>query len=136
MVETSSDVSYEFSQEQNETVRFLAQRLKYVGVLNLVVGLLYGLIGLRSFLANPTDLILYAPPMLFFELVGVWTINAAKSFQNIVETNGQDIPFLMKALTELRRLYNLQFWLLLIAITMLFIAVIVGVIAGKSLGFF
>ncbi len=127
---------YEFTQAQNETIRLLAGRLKFVGIFNVVLGVLYGLIGGRGFIANPIVLTLSIPPAVFFVLVGLLTMSAAKSFSNIVETDGQDIPFLMKALEELQKLYNLQFWLMLIAITMLFIAVLIGVIAGASLGLF
>lgn len=65
-------------------------------------------------------------------IIGFWTTRAAKSFQLIVDTEGRDIENLMGALGELRKLYGLQYWILIIAI----VFVVIGLIIGIFMSFF
>jgi hypothetical protein len=53
---------------------------------------------------------------LFYLLLGVWTRSAAASFQQIVDTKGNDITHLMNALSSLYSMYNLLWTLLVVTI--------------------
>jgi hypothetical protein len=61
-------------------------------------------------------------------LIGFWTTKAAKSFQLIVDTEGRDIENLMGALGELRKLYGLQYWILIIALIFVGVSLISAII--------
>ena len=49
-------------------------------------------------------------------MVGLWTQCASVSFKHVVYTEGNDISHLISALEDLRKLYSLQFWLLILAL--------------------
>ncbi|NJL43462.1 MAG: hypothetical protein HC856_06310 [Pseudanabaena sp. RU_4_16] len=57
-------------------------------------------------------------------LVGSWTKKAGTSFKQIVDSRGQDIRNLMDAMSSLRKLYTLQYWLLVIALVIVAIALV------------
>ncbi len=56
---------------------------------------------------------------VFYLLMGTWTRSAAGSFKQIVETQGQDISHLMKALGSLHSMYALLYTLLMITVFLL-----------------
>jgi uncharacterized membrane protein len=105
----------------------LAKRMKFVGVFYIVVGALVGLIGLVALFFSPLVGIVYILSLLPQLLIGLWTTNAATSFRQIVDTRGHDIPYLMNALASLRKLYTLQFWLLIIAMALIVLGIAAGV---------
>jgi hypothetical protein len=53
---------------------------------------------------------------LFYLMLGTWTRSAATSFKKIVDTQGQDISFLMKALDSLHSMYSLVYTLLMVVL--------------------
>lgn len=53
---------------------------------------------------------------LFYLMLGTWTRSAAVSFKKIVDTQGQDISFLMKALDSLHSMYSLVYTLLMVVL--------------------
>lgn len=121
---------YEFGAAQNETIRVLASRMKFVGIFYMVAGGFLGLIGLAVLFFVPAFGIIY---MLFAAaelLIGIWTNNAASSFRLIVDTKGSDIGHLMSALESLRKLYNLQFWLLISTLILMVLGIIVALAVG------
>ncbi len=120
---------YEFDQSQNELILDLSNKMRFVSYFLIAGGVLSGIIGLLSL--NVGVII----PAVVDILIGVWTLNAASSFKLIVDTQGNDIVNLMGALGELRKLYRLQYWLLIITLVFLAIAlvlVIVGAIVASS----
>ena len=134
--EQTQTLTYEFTPAQNDTIRVLASRMKFVGIINIIVGVVYLFVGFGSLMVKPLLFIVYVPFVFFFVIVGIWSVNAAASFRSIVYTKGQDIPYLMTALDALRKLYNLQFWLMIVACGIVLIAVLIGVFAGMSNGIF
>lgn len=64
-------------------------------------------------------------------IIGFWTNKAASAFQKIVTTQGSDIENLMGALGELRKLYTLQYWLILIAAIFIIITLVVALFSGS-----
>ncbi|NJL82422.1 MAG: hypothetical protein HC890_04670 [Chloroflexaceae bacterium] len=106
---------YEFDPIQERQIRELAQKMRFVGYCWLAFGILLVIDSLSKIaqgeVTEATSSVLYG---LIQFLIGFWTRQAAGSFRSIVETRGNDIANLMKAIAELRNLYNLQYWLLLI----------------------
>ena len=100
--------------------------MKFVGIFYVLASVIVGLAGLISLFFAPLIGVFYMVLLTPELLIGIWTINAANSFRLIVDTRGHDIPHLMHALTSLRKLYTLMFWLLII--TFVLIVVAVGVV--------
>ncbi len=115
---------YEFDRSQNELILDLSNKMRFVSYFLIVVGVLAGIIGLLDL--NPGAVIQGVVQIL----IGVWTLNAASSFKLIVDTEGNDIVNLMGALGELRKLYRLQYWLLIIALVFMAIALVIVIVTG------
>ncbi|MDJ1178365.1 hypothetical protein PJF56_05775 [Roseofilum sp. BLCC_M91] len=118
--------NYEFDGSQNVLIGQLASRMKFVsifliiaGVLTVVFGLLGSGDGIGSMISGIADF-----------LIGIWTYQASTAFKRIVDTQGQDIENLMGALGELRKLYTLQYWVLIITLVALVIVFGLGVVLG------
>jgi hypothetical protein len=62
--------------------------------------------------------------------IGIWSFQAAKSFRQIVDTKGNDMMHLMNALESLRKLYNLQFWLLIAGLVIFVLAIVIVMAVG------
>lgn len=109
----TEDKEYEFNEQQNETIRILANRMKWVGILLIVLGAEISLSQYFSLQENPgkiSDVLLG----MILVLIGAWTRGAAKSFAYIVKRKGRDIANLMAALSALKKIYSSEFWLLII----------------------
>ncbi len=118
---------YEFSEQENVLVGDLAKKMKIVGIFGIILGAVEIL---SSFFGEKGGMISGGISIL----VGVWTINASKYFQNIVDTSGNDITNLLSALTELKKLYGLQFWtqilgIILAIVLVIFLLIGIGTIA-------
>jgi type IV secretory pathway component VirB8 len=124
--------SYEFTTMQDEIIRSLSKKMKFVGVFYIVVSVIVGLSALAFLLISPlvgfVYMILLTPELL----IGIWTLNAAKSFRLVVDTKGHDIPHLINALINLRKLYTLMFWILIIGMAFMVIAVIAVIVMFSS----
>ena len=111
---------YEFTAEQNETFTKLAKSMNFVGVFFLVAVGLQLTMALVSIVKDPSAIIGLIVPtvinVLLYGALGIWTRNAAKSMQQIVETEGDDISHLMIGIESLARLYSLQRALLIFAL--------------------
>ncbi|OZH51572.1 hypothetical protein AFK68_29975 [Hydrocoleum sp. CS-953] len=114
---------YEFDQSQNELILDLSNKMRFVSYFLIAGGVLSGIIGLLDLNAGVVI------PAVVDILIGVWTLKAASSFKLIVDTQGNDIVNLMGALGELRKLYRLQYWLLIITLVFLAIALVIGIVA-------
>lgn len=118
--------NYEFDNSQNVLIGQLANRMKFVsifliiaGVLTVIIGLLGSLEGIGEMISGVADF-----------LVGIWTYQASTAFKRIVDTQGQDIENLMGALGELRKLYTLQYWVLILTLVALAVVFGLGVVLG------
>ncbi|MFB2937687.1 DUF5362 family protein [Aerosakkonemataceae cyanobacterium BLCC-F154] len=119
---------YEFSGSQNELIKNLADKMRFVAYFLIAAGVLSvigGIFNLRTGLGAIINGVVYI-------LIGVWTNSASSAFRRIVETSGSDIENLMGALGELRKLYTLQYWLLIIALVFTAIALVFTVIFGVA----
>ena len=118
-----AQLPYEFTARQDDIIRALAGKMKFVGIFYVVASCFLGLAGLVAMFFTPLVGVLYLVLLIPELLVGIWTINAAQSFKLVVETNGRDIPHLMAALTALRKLYSIMFWLLIAALMLALLAI-------------
>jgi hypothetical protein len=120
--------AYEFTSAQNQLIGALASRMKFVAIFFIVLGGIAAIAGLFSMPQGIVTIFMAA----FYILIGIWTIKAANSFKKIVDTAESDISYLMNALSELKKLYTLQYVLVIIAIIFLAVAMLVGIIGGLS----
>ena len=118
---------YEFDQTQNQLIRDLAQKMRFVSYFLIALGVLLVIAGIISIRRGEIGGIINGVVQI---IIGLWTSKAASSFQRIVDTQGSDMENLMGALGELRKLYTLQYWLILIAVIFVAIALIVALILG------
>lgn len=128
---------YEFGPSQNELIQDLARKMRFVGFLLFAIGALSIIGGIVAifflFLGRARGVNLGGIIQgIFFILVGYWTIKAGAAFKRIVDTQGNDLGNLMGALGELRKLYTLQYWLAIILLIFIGLALIFGIVAILS----
>ncbi|MEL7036739.1 MAG: hypothetical protein AAFO04_14120 [Cyanobacteria bacterium J06592_8] len=127
---------YEFSSSQNELVGDLAKKMNFVAILLIlfgVLGIVAGVINLFNSIPTSNKMAVILNNFiqgLLSLLTGIWTKNAATAFQKIVTTVGTDIENLMIALGELRKLYGLQYWLIIIALVFFIVVLVISLFAA------
>ncbi|GCL34683.1 hypothetical protein PA905_39090 [Planktothrix agardhii CCAP 1459/11A] len=119
--------TYEFNESQNQLILDLSKKMRFVSYFLIVSGVLGAISGVIMVLNGGFGGLVQGVILL---ITGIWTINAAKAFQLIVNTQGNDIENLMGALGQLRKLYTLQYWLFLIAVIFMVIGLIITIILG------
>ena len=128
----SGQPEYEFNSSQNQLLADLAVKMRFVGILSIALGglsMFCGSIAILMTLSGAIDGLGFSFSLLIQGtlalLVGFWTRKASGAFKLIVDTEGRDIENLTIALGELRKLYTLQYWLILI-VFILFAGVILS----------
>jgi hypothetical protein len=143
-------MSYEFNRDQNELIGRLAGKMRLVGLVAVIIGLLNFIAALlllvfvfqdklpsnlaeripddvKKELAPNTYMWMVAVQQalagLILLMVGIWTRSAAASFQNVVATAGKDVSHLMNALGSLHKMYSLIYTLILATILAMLLAV-------------
>ena len=112
-----SNPAYEFTAEQNFTFRHLASRMRIVGGVLMAMG---ALLAVAAIVAMPRSGSVVALELaIILGLVGWWSLRAGAAFSRIATTEGADISHLMKAVTEIRKLYELEFWVLIVLLFVL-----------------
>jgi len=116
---------YEFTTVENQTLRDLSKKMKGVAIFLFIFGGITGFSGIQTLVmgGNYFGIMLMA---VIYILMAVWTIKASNAFTDVVRTEGHDIAHLMRALVSLLSLYSLQFWLLILAIVVIGLALFVG----------
>lgn len=104
---------YEFTPAQDQLIADLARKMRFVGFFALLVG---GLGVAAMIVALVRQRIAYNLDAIIWLFLGFWTLGAARAFQDVSDTQGRDITHLMQALAELRSLYSLLYWLLIVAL--------------------
>jgi hypothetical protein len=125
---------YEFDGHENSIVSDLSKKMSFVGAVTVILGLLGVGFGLVSFFLSalgPGVGVGYVVQGVLNVLIGMWSRSAATSFQRIVDTQGSDIPNLLQALGELRRIYTLQRTVYIVAIVLLALAI--ALVVGTTL---
>lgn len=118
---------YEFSSSQNELIKQLAEKMRFVAYFLIGVGVLIAISGLFTLLRGGIGNIINGVVQI---IIGVWTNKAASSFQLMVDTQGNDIENLMGALGELRKLYTLQYWLLILTLVFMVLGLVLAIFSG------
>lgn len=119
---------YEFTEAQNALLGKLASRMKFVAIFLLIAGGLTGIVGIATLPGGVGSIILAA----IYIVIGIWTLKAAGAFNEIVTTEKKDISHLMDALTELKKLYTLQYIAIIIGIVIIGIVFLAGIGAELS----
>jgi len=125
---------YEFTGSQNELIGDLGRKMHFVGILMIlgaILSLASGVIALFTAKTNGFSNINISGLVqgIFLLVTGLWTRNAAQSFKRVVNTTGSDIENILGALGELRKLYTLQYWFMILTLIALAVILIVGLIA-------
>jgi hypothetical protein len=107
-----ADQEFEFTAAQNETMQVLSHRMRWVGGFQIISGIGVIVAGIVVFARGHEGYALLLTGILLL-VIGFYTINASKSFSDIVQTVGADITHLMEAVHTLKSLYNIQFWLVM-----------------------
>ena len=120
---------YEFSSSQNELITQLAEKMRFVAYFTIGLGVLVAIAGLFTLLRGGISNIITGVVQI---IIGVWTNKAASSFKLIVNTQGNDIENLMGALGELRKLYTLQYWLLILSLIFAALGLVLALVSAPS----
>ena len=118
---------YEFTSAQGDLISDLARKMRFVGLLMIVVGVLNPLLTWVAFHAIALDI-----TFLIYILIGAWTWSAAGSFKKVVDTKGKDVNHLMEALERLRRIYGFIFYLVIIGITIVGLLIFWAAVGGHA----
>jgi hypothetical protein len=121
---------FEFDSSQNLVIGDLGKKMNFVGILLIIVGVLVLLGAVFALVGGRPGDALDGISGVVTLLIGLWTRKASSAFRQIVATGGQDISNLMAALAQLRKLYSLQYWLILIVLGVIVLALIVGLVGG------
>jgi hypothetical protein len=122
-------IGYEFDQSQNELIRDLARKMRFVSYFLIALGVLVIINAIFTITRGQIEIGSFISGIVYI-LLGYWTNRAGYTFQRIVETRGRDIENLMGALGELRKLYTLQYWLILIAVIFTILAIVLAIVFG------
>jgi hypothetical protein len=117
--------TYEFTEEQNQTIRSLARYMQILAIIMLAIGGLQAVGGLVSSDPLAKAGILQGGVILIF---GIFTVRAAAAFRRITSSAGGDIAHLMSALGTLRGLYQIQAILIVAAVIA---ALVIGVTTAE-----
>ncbi|HEU0033467.1 MAG TPA: hypothetical protein VFQ53_22705 [Kofleriaceae bacterium] len=121
--------SYEFDPVQNTTIRSLAGAMRFVAIIELIVGLLYGVAAvfaaLRSSFAHT---LVYAITACLTMILATMLSSAASSFRAVVDTRGADVLHLMRALDQLGGYFRLKRALYIIAIVVVALGIALVVV--------
>jgi hypothetical protein len=114
-------VQYEFTADQNRVIADLAKKMRLVGIVLQVFGVLGTIAGLLLITRNGVGTLIQGVVSLF---LGIWTVRAADAFRRIVTTQGQDISNLMAALEQLGKYFGLKYFFIVLGLVLM--AVVLG----------
>ena len=118
-----SPPTWEFTPAQDAILARLASRMRFVGI--ALIGLAALLAGWSMFGTAQGDMIAMQAAIVL-GLTGVWSARGAAAFGRVARTRGADMLHLMRALGEIARLYELQYWVFLAAALLLAVTVLVA----------
>lgn len=120
---------FEFGPEHSKLIADLGEKMHFLGFLTIVLGALAILSGLLNrppgTLATGGTLVTLLTA-LFLAAVGFWSMRSGRQFLFVAQTEGADIPHLMRALENLRRIVSLQYNLAWIGLVLLIVAMVFG----------
>jgi hypothetical protein len=123
-----AEPQYEFNEAQEEIFLELSEKISIVstffimiGLFRLSIGILVGIFAHDMGIGIGLDSIIDGA---FYFFIGFLGKKVTKDFKKIVDTQGNDIDYLMSALNELRKGVGLAFWLLIFS-AMVWVAVVI-----------
>lgn len=116
--------AWEFTAQQTFLLSRLAQRMRAVGMALMVLA---ALLGLRATLGGDAIGLLAVQAGLVLGFTGFWSVRAAAELSRVATTDGADMTHLMGALGEIRKLYELQFWIFLAAALLLGVTLLMAI---------
>jgi hypothetical protein len=126
---------FEFGPEHGTLIGDLGSKMHFVGLLTVILGviaLLSGLLNRPKGEGITGASIVAVLSALFLGAVGVWLMRSGREFLLVSRTEGADIPHLMRALENLRRLFALQYNLAWFGLFLLVLAIIFGVFVDQA----
>ena len=118
---------YEFTPAQGETIADLAHKMRFVGLLLLLSGLLTPLVNFLMYRILPINV-----TFLLMVLIGALTFRAGGEFKAVVATQGKDINHLMGALEYLRRIYGFFYYFVIIGVIVSVVLLIWALFGGPG----
>lgn len=98
--------SYEFSDEQRESVRSLAASMSFVGACLMLFGVLLAAFAFIALYAGfPLGAVGLFAVAAAYTPTAWWTMSGGRSLSAIPRTRGHDVDYLMDAVRQLRRLF-------------------------------
>ncbi|AKU96875.1 hypothetical protein AKJ09_03539 [Labilithrix luteola] len=123
---------YEFNTLENSIIDKTARRAKLWGTISLVVGVLQVMSSCGA-LANPSFAAQF-PSGVIAIVVGIVFMGVGTSLKNVVQTQGNDIPYMMQALEKLGNALLVQIVCTIVGVVLiaLFVAVLVVFFAASA----
>ena len=69
---------------------------------------------------------------VFLGAVGLWSMRSGREFVLVARTEGADIPHLIRALENMRKLFSLQYLLAWVALILLIGAIVFGYFVDQA----
>ncbi len=128
--EDSGAVHYEFTAEQNLLIWGLAFRMSAVGIALIVLS---GLLFVWAIVGGNGNRIFEAEAAIVLVFTGIWSYRASREFKRVAVTRDANVPHLMNALGEIRKLYDLQYWVFLAMALLIAVTMLVAIAGGGAL---
>jgi hypothetical protein len=125
---TPPAAQYEFTEGQNVVIGDLARKMDLVGLVLIVMGVLSLIGGIARLFGGYFEGGILGG--ILYILVGVWTRKAAGEFRLIVTTQGRDVSHLMRALENVRKIYDLIYVIIVVIAILVLIALVVGLVGA------
>jgi uncharacterized RDD family membrane protein YckC len=126
---------YEFTETQNQTIKVLASAMKFVAIVELLLGILYGVLAAFAFLGGAIgNLIVYAITSVITIILAMMLSRASGYFAAVVTTQGSDIMLMMAALDHLKSYFSTKRILYIIAMALIAVGIVFAIIflLGRS----
>lgn len=107
---------YEFNSTENECISDLSKKMGVVAFFHLLSALCVLIYGLSTFEDNGLALVILGGVTFW---LGLTTLSGSNAFGRVVKTQGSDIQHLMDALSKVRKLYNFQFYILMLGLALI-----------------
>lgn len=120
---------FEFKPDHGHLISDLGSKMHFVGILTILLGgiaLLSGLLNRPEGTLLTGGTLVAALSALFLVAVGFWSMRSGREFLLVAQTEGADIPHLMRALENLRRLVSLQYNLAWFGLILLVLLIVFG----------
>ena len=121
---------HEFTAQENLTIGGLATRMQAVGMALVVLSCL---LFAWAIVGGNGNRIFEAEASIVLVFIGIWSHRAGREFRRVASTSGANVPHLMNALSEIRKLYELQFWIFVAAALLIAVSMLVAIGDGGLL---